>query len=268
MKKLAIFAASGEMTSIAIQKAIQDKLDFIIIGFDHISDFDKLNKYKDIPVYKKPIGHLNGIYKILKKENVGSILMVGKIKKVKLMKILKFDLPTLRMVVKLADWSDTSLLQGVVDFFSNKKIKFISQKDFYKDLIIPKGFITRRKCKKAALKHLQWAYQKARDISKFNIGQSLLAGKHVIISVEGVEGTDQMIKRSKDLLVKGSCFVKVARPGYNPAFDLPGFGLITIKNLNKVGVQIIALQGEVVLIPHIDKVIEFANKNNICIYGF
>ena len=124
-------AAAGNMSLFAIEEAIKQKIDFIIIGFKHISEFNKLKKYKSIPVYETHIAMFNQNLKIMKKEGVDSLLFVGKINKVNVFKILKFDLATLKAFLKLKDRSDSTIMQGIVDFFQSNGIKYsVAKKNF------------------------------------------------------------------------------------------------------------------------------------------
>lgn len=265
--KLAIFAAAGEMPLLAARKAMNDKKDFIIIGFKHLSEFQKLEKFKGVPVYKIHIGYLKSILKILQKEKVDSILMVGKIQKVKFFKVIRFDLTTLGIFLRLKDHSDSSFLQAVVDYFKKNNINFVSQRDFFSDCIMKKGFITKMKCRKHDINNLTWGFLKAKAIAELHIGQSVITGNKVVISAEGVEGTDEMIRRSRPYLLKKNYFIKAARKGHNPVFDLPVFGLETLKLLNQSGIKIIGLEKDIVLIPECERVIELAQKNKMVIYG-
>jgi len=265
--KLAIFAAAGIMPCLAIQKALQKKMDFIVIGFKHISNFPELEKYAGFKPYQTHIGMLKSVLKILKKENITSILLVGKINKVNLFKIIRFDATTLNLFFKLKDYSDSSILQGVVDFYAQNNIKCLSQKEYFSDLIIKPGCLTKKKAPKKDIKNIKWGFTIAKKIAALNIGQSVITSTKVIISVEGIEGTDAMIKRSQPYLLKKNYFIKVAREGHNPMFDLPGFGLNTLKLLKRIGISVIGLEKNMVLIPEIDKVIDFANKNYMVIYG-
>ena len=107
----------------------------------------------------------------------------------------------------------------------------------------------------------------AKNIAGLNIGQSVITGDKMVISAEGIEGTDQMIKRSGPYILKKNYFIKTAKKGHNPMYDLPGFGLQTIKALNNIGIKIIGLEKDMVLIPDIEEVVNFANKNKMIIYG-
>lgn len=265
--KLAIFAACGAFPLLAINKAIKNNLNFIIIGFKNISEFYKLEKYKNIKLYKTQIGCLNHILKILKKEKVNSILLTGKIEKINLLKILKFDLTTLKLFLKLKDYSDASLLQGIVDFFQKNKIECLSQKNFFYDLIVNKGCITKKKISKKDIASLKWGFIKAKEVALLGIGQSIITGNKIVISVEGIEGTDKMISRSKPLLLKENYFIKVVKKGHSLKYDLPAFGLNTIKSLRNLQINKIGLEAGMVMVPEMGKVLDFANKNHMCIYG-
>ncbi len=266
-KKLAILAAAGDMPLLAIKRAIQKKIRFIVVGFKHISEFQKLKKFNNIPVFQTQIGYIRSILKILKKENVDSILLSGRVDKVNLFKVLRFDLTALGLSLKLKDFHDVSILQSVVDYFKKNNIPCLSQKEFFSDWAMKKGFITKKKCKKKDIENLKWGFQTAREIADMRIGQSIIIGKKVVLSVEAIEGTDKMITRARPNLLKHNYFIKVAQKGHNPAFDLPVFGLITLKLLNSCQVKIIGLEKDIVLIPEMEKVIEFADKNKIIIYG-
>ncbi|MDD5067148.1 MAG: UDP-2,3-diacylglucosamine diphosphatase LpxI [bacterium] len=267
IKKLALFAAAGNLPLLALREAARQGIPCITVAFYNISEFDKLAQFRDIPLYKTQIAYFKHILRILQKEKVDSILMAGKIEKVNLFKVIKFDLTTLRLFLKLKDRSDASLLQGVTDFYESHGIRFVSQKDFFQGYITPKGFLTRSRCSSRVLEDLKWGFQTARHLADLNIGQSLLAGHKVIVSVEGIEGTDRMILRSRDLLLKENYFLKAAKRSQNPKYDLPVFGLTTLKLLEQMKIRFIGLEAGMVLIPEQKEVIEYADRKKMVIYG-
>ncbi len=267
IKKLAIFAASGKLSLLAVQEALKNKIDFIVVAFEHLSEFSQLKKIKNIKIFKTRIGYFKQILQILKSENVDSILLVGKIQKINLFKVIKFDLTTLNLFRQLKDYSDSSLLEGVIHYFESNNIHVISQKDFFKDSMAQKGFITKKHCSKRDLNNILWGYEKVKHLALLNIGQSLLCGPKVVLSLEAIEGTDEMIRRSQGLLLKKNYFIKAAKKKHNPKYDLPVFGLTTIKLLHQVGIKMIGLEAGNVLIPEIEKVLPYADKEKMVIYG-
>ena len=129
------------------------------------------------------------------------------------------------------------------------------------------GFISRMRCKKKDIDNLKWGFRITKKIADLNIGQSIITGNRVVVSVEGIEGTDNMIDRSAPYILKKNYFIKAAKKGHNPAFDLPGFGLETLKSLNSIGIKIIGLEMNSVLVLEMERVIDFADKNKMMIYG-
>lgn len=267
IKKLAIFAASGNLSLLAVREALKNKIDFIVIAFEHLSESSQLEKIKNIKIFKTQIGYFKKILHILKAEKVDSILLVGKIKKINLFKVIKFDLTTLNLFRQLKDYSDSSLLEGVIHYFENNSIHVISQKDFFNDFLVKRGFITKKHCSQKDLNYMRWGFEKVKHLALLNIGQSLLCGPKVVLSLEAIEGTDEMIRRSKGLLLKKNYFIKAAKKKHNPKYDLPVFGLTTVKWLHKVGIKMIGLEAGNVLIPEIEKVISYADKEKMVIYG-
>lgn len=265
--KLALFAAGGPLPLLAIRQALKEGIPLVIIGFHNISDFNALSRFKNVPLYRTQIGYFRRILAILRKESVNSILMTGKIKKVNLFKVLKLDLVTLKLFLRLKDRSDASLLEGVRRYYEDHGFCFLSQKEFFSDCVTPKACLTRRRCRGKEEKNLLWAFGMARRLADLDIGQSLLAGNRAVIAVEAIEGTDQMICRSRGLLLKRACFVKRGRTRQNPKYDLPVFGLNTLKLLYRTGVNIIGLEAGAVLIPGMPEVIAFADRHRMIIHG-
>ena len=134
-------------------------------------------------------------------------------------------------------------------------------------MLANKGFLTKRKSTSKIIDNLNWGKEIAKKIASLNIGQSIIIGNHIVISIEGIEGTDNMIKRSKDLLFKDSYFIKTAKLNHNPQYDLPVFGLGTLKLLQNIGIRTIALEAGMVLIPEKEKVLQYANQSKMVIYG-
>ena len=91
-----------------------------------------------------------------------------------------------------------------------------------------------------------------------------------IIASEGILGTDKMLK---DIILRKIKFknegvlVKLAKPIQDRRVDLPAIGIRTIQLIKEIGLSGIALEEKSSFISEKEKVIEFANKNNIFIFG-
>ena len=77
----------------------------------------------------------------------------------------------------------------------------------------------------------------ARKLADLDIGQTVIVKGKAIVAVEGIEGTDEAIKRAGELAGKGIVVVKVSRSYQDPRIDLPAVGLETVKSLIQAGGQ-------------------------------
>ena len=77
----------------------------------------------------------------------------------------------------------------------------------------------------------------------------------------------------KDIIVRKIRFknegvlVKLAKPIQDRRVDLPAIGMKTIELIKEIGLSGIALEEKSSFISEKEKVIEFANENNIFIFG-
>ena len=110
------------------------------------------------------------------------------------------------------------------------------------------------------------------QISKIDIGQSLVVSSRRILGIEGPEGTDNLIERCSEMPYEQKpIMVKLLKLNQDIRVDLPTIGMETIKLLSKHNFSGIAIQSYLTIILDQDKVIEFANKENIfieAIWGF
>ena len=107
-------------------------------------------------------------------------------------------------------------------------------------------------------------------VALFSVSCHCVVANGKIIASEGVSGTDKMLK---DIIVRKIRFknegvlVKLAKPIQDRRVDLPAIGMKTIELIKEIGIAGIALEEKSSFISEKEKVIEFANENNIFIFG-
>ena len=109
-----------------------------------------------------------------------------------------------------------------------------------------------------------------KNLSKFDIGQSVVLNNGYVLAIEGPEGTDEMIKRSaylsKKLKLKNkSILIKFPKAGQDLRVDLPTLGLDTVKNCIKANIKGIAVKRSQNIILERDKIFNLTKKNNFFI---
>jgi DUF1009 family protein len=106
-------------------------------------------------------------------------------------------------------------------------------------------------------------------MSKADVGQSLIVQEGVIIGIEAIEGTQELIKRSKDLKIsiKGGVLIKTAKTQQDLEIDLPTIGKDTILAVKEAGLSGIALGAGRSQIIDFNDTVKLADQNGIFIIG-
>jgi len=102
-------------------------------------------------------------------------------------------------------------------------------------------------------------------MGKLDVGQSVVIKDKMIMAVEAIEGTDKCIQRGAKLARKGASVIKVSKPSQDKRFDIPAVGLKTLQTMKKYNATILTVEANETIIVDQEKVIKFADKNNIVI---
>ena len=74
-----------------------------------------------------------------------------------------------------------------------------------------------------------------------------------------------MHKKRCKIAKKGAVVVKTAKPSQDKRFDIPAFGLNTLKMMKKYKASVIAVEANETILVDKDDVIKYANANNIAV---
>ena len=110
-----------------------------------------------------------------------------------------------------------------------------------------------------------FGFEIAREVSRLDIGQTVIVKNGTVLAVEGFEGTNDAIKRGGALARKDAVMVKVAKPTQDMRFDVPVIGVATIGVAAEAHVRVIAVEAGKTLLLEKEAVIEQANRANISI---
>ena len=87
----------------------------------------------------------------------------------------------------------------------------------------------------------------------------------IVVALEGVEGTDETIRRGAELAGKGITVVKVSKPNQDFRFDVPVVGLHTFELLSEVKASCLAIEAERTLFFQQEESLAIANKRKIAV---
>ena len=107
-----------------------------------------------------------------------------------------------------------------------------------------KGFVLGSKPTAAQQADLEFGYRLAKEITRLEIGQTVVVKDGTILAVEGLEGTDRCLARGGELAGKdgGAVAVKVAREKHDFRFDIPCLGPKTLETCAAAGVAVLGFE--------------------------
>jgi DUF1009 family protein len=112
---------------------------------------------------------------------------------------------------------------------------------------------------------VEFGYKTAKEVSRLEIGQTVVVKNGTVLAVEGLEGTDRCLARGGELAGKnaGAVAVKVAKLDHDMRFDIPCIGAQTLETCAASGISVLALEAGKTLLLERDTCEKFAVKNKI-----
>jgi UDP-2,3-diacylglucosamine hydrolase len=261
-QRIAVLAGSGKLPAAVCNNILRKKkVPFLFI-------LEEEDPPVDVPeqIFSSPFSlfSLENLFQTLEAENIKSAVTIGKFHKERLFYKETNDPISNMLLSKARNRNDMELFRAFLAYLHQKGIHLCSQLDFLEDHLPPKGVYGKIPSNEM-LDDIQFGRQLAEQCATLDIGQSVMVSKKTIVAIEAIEGTDACIKRAGNL-TKGQAGVlcKMPRKNQDPRFDIPGFGIQTLKYLAEQGGTgaSIAL-GKVLVTDPIDEIGKYCLEQNL-----
>ncbi len=188
------------------------------------------------------LGQLGSLLSFFKKRGVRRAVMHGKVQHSNIFKNLRLDWKALSVWARLKDRSGESLLKAVAGELGNSNIDLLDSRYLMEEIVTRSGWLVQGKSDSETRKAISYGLQHARILARAGIGQTLVVKRNAVVAVEGMEGTDETIRRSGKWGGANCIVVKVASPKQDWRFDVPTIGLKTIQTLAMARVKGIVIE--------------------------
>jgi len=263
IKRLGLIAGEGELPLILATEANSKGISIISIAFTEKAA--KSLKPLSKAVYQYGIGEAGKVLRCLKNEGVKDVTMVGKIEKRLLFKNPKLDLKAIKILSRLKNKNDDTIMLAIAEELTKEGIKVLDQKLFLKKLFPSKGYLTKNIPDGRERKDMGYGFKIAKEIAGLDIGQTVVVKDNTVLAVETIEGTDEAIKRGCELCKAGAVVVKVSKPKQDNRFDIPTIGIKTIETIINGSGSALAIEAEKTMLVDRDAVIKLAEENGVSI---
>jgi hypothetical protein len=223
------------------------------------------------------IGQLGKMIRFFKGEGVEKAIMAGQVKHVQIFSGAVPDARMLKMLLKLPRRNTNSLIGAIADELASEGIDLIDSTYFLQDYLPAVGTLTRRKASAAERADVDYGLEIAREMSRLDLGQTIVVRGKACVAIEAMEGTDATIRRAGELMrgrearskievTSGPLTVlKLSKPDQDMRFDVPVVGVPTIESMIDAGATCLCVSAGKTLMFDRDEMIVLADKNKIAI---
>lgn len=264
MKKIGIIVGNGKLPLYFLREAEAQNIEVCLIGlFDTIEE--EIKNHKNYKAFN--IGEIGEITKYLLLKDINEVVMLGKVEKSLLFQNMKLDYFGEELLKRLPDKKDETLLFGVISFLRLNKIKVLPQNHLLGNMMVKERKYTEICESEEDRQTIKIGIETAKALSEVDAGQTVVCKESSVVALEGIEGTDETIKRAGELAGEGCIIVKMSRPQQDMRVDIPAIGINTIRRAVEIKAKGIVIEANKMLFLDLEECKKIAKENNIFIIG-
>lgn len=267
-KKLGIIAGGTGLPKMLIDHCLDTGREFYVLAIE--GNADKAAFTPLIPHKWIRIGQAGTGFKTFADEGVEEVVMIGTIHRPTLSELVP-DLRTAAFFAKIGmkALGDDGILRALIKEIESENMRVVGIHEVMPELLAKEGVLTKHKPDKQAEADIERGVEVGLALGRLDVGQSVIVQQGLILGVEGIEGTDELVRRCGTYQRKGAAgiLVKLRKPQQDLRIDLPAIGTRTIENLHKAGFRGLAVHAGNALMVDADEVIKLADKYGMFIKG-
>ena len=266
MTSLGLIAGNG-VFPIEVADAARARGIRVIAVAHRLESLPELESHVDEITWIK-VGELQKMIEVFRTGGVNQAAMAGGISRARLKDSFAPDERALRMLAGITRWSDDAVLRALAREVEAEGIPLIDPVPMLKAALAVSGVMAGPAPAENQLRDLKLAFEVARALGPYDVGQSVAVRDGIVAAVEAIEGTDAAIRRAAAISGKGMVLAKVAKSGQDLRFDRPAVGPSTIQMLSESGAAMLGIEAGVCLILERARTFAAAEEASITVYGY
>jgi UDP-2,3-diacylglucosamine hydrolase len=164
---------------------------------------------------------------------------------------------------------DNGLLSAVVKELEQEGFRVIGADQLLDKALVPEGPLGKISPDPQAEADIEHGLRIARTLGLLDVGQAVIVQQGLVLGVEAIEGTDELMRRCAALRREGPAgvLVKVEKPGQERRADRPTIGLGTIALAAATGLRGIAIEAGSTIVLDRDELILAADREGLFVVG-
>jgi UDP-2,3-diacylglucosamine hydrolase len=212
------------------------------------------------------VGQLSKMIAAFTDRGVKQCVMVGQIAPKHLYDV-RPDLRAMAVLFRLKEKNAHTVFGAVGEELKKDGVELIEATPWLQPLMPTSGFRLGPKLTAAQQADVDFGFRMAKEISRLEIGQTVLVKDGTVLAVEAFEGTDACLARGGALAGRsgGAVAVKVAREKHDFRFDIPCLGPKTLESCAAGKIAVLAFEAAKSLLLEQGTCEHLARKHNITV---
>jgi DUF1009 family protein len=207
---------------------------------------------------------------LLRENDVTELVLAGAIRRPSLA-ALRPDWRAAKLLARIGyrTLGDDGLLSAVVKELEREGFRVIGPDQLLDWALAPEGPLGRVRPDAQAEADIARGLDVARALGALDIGQAVIVQQGLVLGVEAIEGTDELLRRCAKLRRDGpgGVLVKVEKPGQEPRADRPTIGPRTVALATETGLRGIAIDAYSTIVLDRDEVVQAADQAGLFVVG-
>lgn len=208
--------------------------------------------------------------RLIREAGIAEVVFAGKVRRPSLRE-MRPDWRAARLMLRAAvrALGDDGLLRAIIQEVEREGVKVVPVHSILGNLMIDAGPIGQHRPDRQAQLDIRRGLEIVRGLGALDIGQAAIVQQGMVLGVEAIEGTDELIARCRTLHRDGpgGVLVKIKKPGQDRRIDLPTIGVKTIEHARAGGLRGIAIEAGGALVIDKAGVAAAANAANLFVFG-
>jgi hypothetical protein len=200
------------------------------------------------------VGQLSRLIGAFTERGVSRCVMAGQITPRSVFDV-RPDLRGMAVLLRLKEKNAHTIFGAIAAELKKDGVELIEATPWLRPLMPGPGFALGPKLSDEQREDVVFGYRIAKEVSRLEIGQTVVVKNGVVLAVEGFEGTDACLARGGGLAGKDgeAVAVKVAKEKHDLRFDIPCLGPQTLETCAAARISVLAFEAGKTLLLERDR---------------
>jgi DUF1009 family protein len=265
--KLGIVAGAGGLPRRLVEACRESGRDVFVLALEGAAEPGTV---ADVAHAWCPVGAAARGLRLLRDNEVTELVLAGGVRRPSLSS-LRPDWRAAKFFARVGyrALGDDGLLSAVVAELEREGFRVIGPDQVLQAGLAPEGPLGHVRPDAQAIADIERGERVARALGALDVGQAVVVQQGLVLGVEAIEGTDELIRRCAGLRREGpgGVLVKVEKPGQEQRADRPTIGPQTVALAAAAGLRGIAVEAGATIVIDRDEVVASADHAGLFVFG-